>query len=171
MIYRPQFAYVTPPGCRDVDFIYYFDGSNTPALNQNFATGLDYSAPTGGIPLTLEQDVPFFWRGLKVSLRATLTNGDPDAYGEPNFTMRLMDNYFNFLSDDMVPAEQYGFPMNPLVFNGQLLTGNPVPLEPEIYCPPGGVLWLFLKFPVTADIDYFPELALYGVKRFKECVQ
>ena len=35
MIYRAQFCYPTPPGCRDEDFVYYFDGSNTPMLNQD----------------------------------------------------------------------------------------------------------------------------------------
>jgi hypothetical protein len=169
MIYRPQFAYATPPGCRDQDFIYFFDGSNTPLLNQNFS-GLDLSNPSGGIPLVLEQDTPFYWRGIKVGALRGVAASVTATYAAPNMTVRFKDNYENFLSDDMVPATEYGFPQNPMSINSSQLTGPPVPLDGDIYCPPGGVLWAYLKCPVLSEQDtWFPQLAFYGVKRFKEC--
>jgi hypothetical protein len=169
MIYRPQFAYATPPGCRDVDFVYNFDGSNTPLLNQDF-DGLDLSNPSGGIPLVLEQDVPFYWRGIKVGALRKQISGVPSSYQFPDMDVRFKDCYENFLSDDMVPATEYGFPQNPLSFNNSLLTGTPVPLEGEIYCPPGGTLWLYLKVASLGTGEFYPAVALYGVKRFKECL-
>ena len=63
--YRPQFAYATPPGCRDEDFVYYFDGSNVPLLAQNIGPGMEIDY----IPLPLDQDAPFYWRGWKVAMQ------------------------------------------------------------------------------------------------------
>lgn len=167
MIYRPQFAYATPPGCRDLDYVYFFDGSNTPMLNQNFS-GVDLSAPTGGIPLVLEQDAPFFWRALKVNAFRKTSGGNPSSYVNPNCTVRFKDCYENFLSDDMVPAIQYGYPANSAALNNGLPSGIPVPIT-EIYTPPGGVVWFYIKVPTLGAGSFFPQVALYGVKRFKEC--
>lgn len=171
MSYRPQFAYATPAGCRDQDYIYFFDGSNTPLLNQDFGAGLDLSNPSGGIPLQLEQDVAFYWRGIKVGALRKTVSTVPNSYVLPDLLVRFKDNYENFLSDDMAPAVQYGFPANPVAFLNQQLTGPPVPLEGEIYCPPGGVLWLYLKCANFNSLSgkFFPQIALYGVKRFREC--
>ena len=159
MIYRPQFAYSTPAGCRDEDFIYFFDGSNTPVLNQDIGGKV-----IGNIPLVLQQDAPFYWRGIKVGMR------DPDTplYEIPNIAIQFQDCYQNNLSDDLVPAVHFGFPQNPLAFNSEMLTGPPFVLEPEIYCPPGGYLLLFLD-AASADTTILFQVSLYGVKRFKEC--
>jgi hypothetical protein len=157
MIYRPQFAYATPGGCRDEDFIYAFDGSNTPLLNQ------DVSGQTiGNIPLILQQDAPFYWRGIKVGLR------QPTEYVLPNVNVQFQDCYQNNLSDDLVPATQYGFSQNPLAFSSAVLTGPPYVLDSEIYCPPGGYILLFLQAPVLSAVSLL-QVSLYGVKRFKEC--
>ncbi len=156
---RPQFAYSTPPGCRDEDFVYFFDGSNTPALNQ------DVSGQTIlNVPLVLEQDAPFYWRGIKLGLREPSV----PSYVLPNLSVQFRDCYENNLSDDLVPATQYGFPQNPLAFNSQVLTGPPFVLEPEIYCPPGGSMLFFLQAP-TLVAPSFLQISLLGVKRFKEC--
>jgi hypothetical protein len=162
-MYRPQFAYKTPEGCRDEDFVYYYDGSNTPQLNQNIS-GLTIL----NIPLTMQQDAPFYWRGIKVGMLEIDT-----GYVIPNVSVQFQDCYQNNLSDDMVPATQYAFPSNPVSFGSQLLTGPPFLLDPEIYCPPGGYILLFLQAPVLGDVSdsYFLNVSLYGVKRFKEdCV-
>lgn len=161
-MYRPQFAYHTPEGCRDEDFVYFYDGSNTPMLNQNIS-GLTLF----NIPLVTQQDHPFYWRGIKVGLL------DPqgEEYEFPNVLVQFQDCYQNNLSDDLVPSTQYAFPMNPLQFNNSLLTGPAFLLDPEIYCPPGGYILLFLQAPVLGDRGdtYFLNVSLYGVKRFRDC--
>jgi len=155
-MYRPQFAYSTLPGCKDEDFVYFFDGSNTPFLNQSLS-GLSIA----NIPLILDQDAPFYWRGIKIDMRTT-------GAVPPNVNVKLRDCYQNDLSDGLVPATQYGFPQNPVTFNGQNYTGAPVPLEPEIYCPRGGVILLFLSAPALANPSYL-SVTLFGVKRFTGC--
>ena len=165
-MYRPQFAYATPEGCRDDEFTYSFDGSNTPLLNQDIS-GLTLR----NIPLVLEQDAPFFWRGIKVGLMGQRVGGEPGtpaAYQFPDLAMKFQDCYQNDLSDGFIPATQYGFPSNPVSFLGSLLTGAPTPLDPEIYCPPGGYILLGIQAP-TLNIPSFLVVTLYGVKRFKEC--
>ena len=173
MMYRPQFAYSTLPGCKDEDFVYFFDGSNTPFLNQSIsALSIPY------IPLILDQDAPFYWRGIKIDMR---THGHgPTAPGglhprgswpgavPPNVNVKLRDCYQNDLSDGLVPATQYGFPQNPVTFNGQNYTGAPVPLEPEIYCPRGGVILFSFEAPTLANPSYL-SVTLFGVKRFTGC--
>jgi hypothetical protein len=158
MIYRAQFAYPTPPGCRDEDFVYFFDGSFIPMLNQD-VTGLTLS----NIPLPLQQDAPFYWRGLKVELRSA--GGGPAI---PDFYVKFQDCYLNDLSDGLVSAVTYGFAQNPVTFNNADYTGAPVPLEPEIYCPAGGLIQFFLKGPASGSPVY-PMVTLFGVKRFKDC--
>jgi len=164
MIYRPQFAYPTPDGCRDVDYVYYFDGSNTPLLNQN-VSGLNIP----NIPLTLEQDVPFYWRGIKVNADRQQSAGVPHLYSVPNFKVRFDDWSWNKLSDDFVPATLYGYPSNAWQFNNAQLTGPPVPIQ-EIYCPAGSVQWLNLQVPTLSGDSHFVSVSLHGVKRYKECL-
>jgi hypothetical protein len=163
VIYRPQFAYTTPNGCRDLDFTYFFDGSNTPLLNQDIS-GL--TVPY--IPLILDQDCPFYWRGWKVNANRFANNGDPSTYQIPNIGVRWEDPYNNFLSDDYVPAAMYAFPSNPWSINSAQLTGAPVPIS-EIYCPPGSVVTLYLKAGTLGETPQYPSVCLYGVKRYKEC--
>ena len=181
MSYRPQFAYATPPGCRDEDFVYFFDGSNVPLLNQSLYANSEIPY----IPLPLDQDAPFYWRGWKCGIRhLAVENVCPPvvpsvtvSYQLPDFQLKLRDCYDNDLMDSMVDATECGFPQNPLSFLSGLLTGPPVPLESEIYCPRGGVLQLFLRgggtlgSPTdTHDIQFnFVSLSFYGVKRYKEC--
>jgi hypothetical protein len=166
MIYRPHFPYATPIGCRDLDFTYYFDGSNTPQLNQN-VSGLEIP----NIPLTLEQDAPFMWRGFKVNADRELSGGTaPDTYVAPNWQVRFEDWAFNKLQDDYIAAVLTGFPQNPWSINRAKLTGPPVPFPCEIYCPPGSVQWFFLKAGSLSGGDsHFASVCLYGVKRYKEC--
>lgn len=164
MIYRPQFAYPTPPGCRDMDFVYFFDGSNTPFLNQNIS-GLTIPL----IPLVMEQDAPFFWRATKINADRELNAGVPDLYDLPKWSVKFLDCYDNPLSDDLVPATEYGYPSNPWTINRANLTGPPTP-HAEIYCPPGGVIHFFVSSPSFNSDSHFVSVSLHGVKRFKECL-
>jgi hypothetical protein len=115
------------------------------------------------IPFPLQQDAPFYWRGIKVELRGS--GGGPTI---PNFYVKFRDCYLNFLSDGLVSAVTYGFAQNPVTFGNADYTGAPVPLEPEVYCPAGGLIEFFLQAPVAAGAIY-PLVTLFGVKRFKDC--
>jgi len=167
-LYRPQFAYQTPDGCREEDFIYVFDGTNTPALNQNL-NNVNF-APPNAIPLNLDQDVPFLWRGIKIGPMRETTSGTPVAYLLPNISVQFRDPYNNDLSIGLVPATHYGFPQNPVTYNSGLYGGNPVPID-EIYCPPGGVVQLFLSAGALGSLplQFFLSVSLHGVKRYREC--
>ena len=174
MSYRPQFAYATPPGCRDEDFVYYFDGSNVPLLAGGIAPGVEIDY----IPLPLDQDAPFYWRGWKLGGLRNVQGPQgcpavyPTTYQLPDFRIKLQDCYDNDLMDSMVNAAECGFPQNPVSFLSGLLTGPPIPLEPEIYCPRGGRLQAFIRGGGSlggfGNLN-FVSLSLYGVKRYKEC--
>lgn len=91
----------------------------------NLAVGQE----TGDIPLFLEPDVPFRWRGI-------------DVTGPLNFGIRLKDPDGNWLSDDYVPLEVYsGYPGAAPGQPG----AAPVPLDLDIPCPAAGVVYLKVK--------------------------
>lgn len=159
-MYRPQFPYPIPDGCRDEDFVYYFDGSNVPLLNQS-VSGL--SVPN--IPLILEQDADFYWRGFSVGM---YTTGAGPVEVQPNVAVKFQDCYQNNLSEGLIPATQYAFPQNPVTFYNGMYNGPFVPLEPEIFCPRGGVILFFMQAPTLASPSYV-MVSLFGVKRFQEC--
>lgn len=125
MSYRPQFLYSTPEKFKDEDFIHYFDQHNTTQLNN--ALSLAAGGTIIGIPLQLETDAPFFWRGLKID-------------GPANYAVRLRDPYGNYLTDDYVPLPLGFSPDAPTV------AGSPViPMEPEVPCPAGSVILVDIK--------------------------
>ena len=167
--HRPQFAYSTPPGCRDEEFTYTFDGSNTPMLYADIS-----GRAISNIPFPLDRDAPFYWRGIKVALLSSAagpngTVGGITGYAFPEVYVKFRDCYENDLSDGLVAATQYAFPQNPVQpNNNSLLTGPPTPLDPEIYCPAGGVIFFFLRAPVLAGPSLL-SVTLYGMKRYKEC--
>lgn len=174
MSYRPQFAYATPPGCRDEDFVYFFDASNVPMLTNGISPGVEIDY----IPLPLDQDAPFYWRGWKVDLLTVFgPHGCPAVYtvthALPDFRIKLRDCYDNDLSSAMVNGSQSGYPQNPVVFLNQALTGPPVALEPERICPRGGVVQAFIRggasLSAAAHHLNFVRISLFGVKRYKEC--
>jgi len=166
-MFRPQFAYSTPAGCRDIPFIYTYDASNTPYLALDINGKLiDY------IILPMEQDAPFYWRGTKAGSLRVIVAGATVSYQLPNYGLYFRDCYDNDLHDARVGAVRADFPMNPLAFNSSLLTGPPVPLENELYCPPGGVITAFLNVPAldaSGGKTYSTSFSLFGVKRYKEC--
>lgn len=122
-MYRPQFAYSDPPeGYADEEFSYYFDGTNTPALNGTLTPGQQIN----NIPLPTQMDADFIWR-------ATLVD-DPDNM----LGLQFETPWGDFLSDDFVPVSQsYGGIAGAIPG----VPGNqPVPLEAEIILPRGSVV-------------------------------
>ena len=167
MSYRPQFAYSTPAGCRDVPFTYTFDASNTPYLASDI-NGLTIPY----IQLPMEQDAPFYWRGLKLGALRVIIGGVTSSYALPNYSVYFRDPYDNDLQDTYTPASLFGWPSNPQIVQGGMLSGPPVPMESEVYCPPGGVVQAFLQVAtLTAGggQTYSTSFSFYGVKRYKEC--
>lgn len=124
MSYRPQFAYPTPEGFQDEEFVQYFDSISNPAL----ATVLAAGAEIRDIPLILDSNAEFHIRGIEVALENNNELG-----------IQIRDPYGNYLSDGYVPAGAY---------SGQQLGdvgACPVALESEIVCPPGGALSISIK--------------------------
>lgn len=119
-MYRPQFPYSVPDAFQDKDFVHYFDQSNTPQLNN--ALSLAVGGMILGIPLQLQGDAPFDWRGIKVT-------------GPNGYAVRFRDTSNNYLSNDWVPLDLAVEPEETSVF-GSLV----IPLEPEIPCPLGSVV-------------------------------
>jgi hypothetical protein len=145
--YVPQFNQPTPEGFRDVPFVYYYDGNNTPQLNSNVAA----SSRIENIPLPLQRDADFYWRGFEVIVSSVSSQ----------LFVKFRDNAQNFLFDDYIRIPE-------LVGAGRAaVTGQSVvTLEPEIFCPAGGTLWLFLSNS-TLFAEAPPVVVLYGVKRLK----
>lgn len=120
MTYRPQFAFAPEDG--DEHFRHVFDVVSAPGLSVRLAPG----EQTEYIPLPLQTDVPFIWRGVLMT-------------GSAIFGVRFKDSDGNYLSDDYVPIADY---------DGSMVPGPigsvPVPLE-EISCQAGGIVYLSIK--------------------------
>lgn len=121
----PQFVYPTPDGFQDQDFVHYYDQLSEALLSS--ALSLSVGSEIVGIPLTLQNDAPFLWRGVKVN-------------GPTNFGIRFRDQAGNYLSEDYVPL-----PLGYAPDLQAILGVPPVVLEPEIPCHPGGVVWVDVK--------------------------
>jgi hypothetical protein len=150
MIYRPQYAYGTPPGYRDEQFHYAFDQSNVPALSKG---NLAAAALSQNIPLPLQQDAAFIWRALECE---GINNADPVV------AVRFRDPYGNYLSDDFVPLDLY------VRSPGLVVAGDlPVIWEPAIECPAGGIIWLDIKNQSAGNVNLnLLHFTFYGVKRY-----
>jgi len=126
-VLRPQFPFPTPPGFEDQDFLYYFDNKNTPALN---TSTLAVGQILFNVPLPLQQDAPFFWRGITID--------NPTAA----LGIRFRDSAGNYLSDDFIPVG---------LLSGMPSGGHPpigplaVIMEQEIPCPKGSVIYVDVK--------------------------
>jgi hypothetical protein len=147
--FRPQFAFPTPAGVRDEQFTYTFDATNTPALSGTIPT----LQTRESIPLLLQPDTEFRWRAVKISAR-----------GGSSLGVKFQDPYGNFLSDDFIPCNA-GYTPSGL---GGLVGSQPVVLESEIVCPPGGVVWAYLENPTGGTYTIDIEIALLGVKRISD---
>jgi hypothetical protein len=150
-MYRPQYVYRTPAGFEDKQFHLSFDQSNTPMLSsvgQTIAAG----AFLQNIPLQLQRDAIFMWRGIEVNA--------PGVDGS-SLLIQFKDAYGNYLSDVPIPVNLYAAPI------GNVSIGNPpVALEPELFCPAGSNLWVYLQ-NITAGTLPLPRITIYGVKRHR----
>lgn len=127
MIYRPQFPYPTPDGFQDEEFEYYFDSSILPALN---TASLAIGQIVFNVPLVLQTDAPFFWRGLIVD--------NPGA----GLAIRFRGPDGTYLSDDFVPLGFYS-PMPPA--KHPPIGNAPTIVDFEIPCEKGSVVYLDIK--------------------------
>lgn len=145
--YRPQWFYPTPRGARDWSFNYFYDLAKAPYGD------LAENSLQENITLAIETGSKFMWRGVRL-------NGSYS--GLPvTLLVRFFDPLGNALSSDYVPVTQY---VNP---SGSAAGGLPVPIEPEIECPPGSFISVsFWNTDPLSDI-YLPEVTLYGVKRYQ----
>lgn len=150
-MYRPQFVYAPPPpGYRDEDFDYYFDFTTVALLNN---TTLASAAIIQNIPLTLQSDAAFLWKGIQVKG----VNG-----ADPVVAIQLKDAHSNYLSDDFVPLDLYAAPNSTSPQAGFL----GIVWEPPIICPAGCTIWMNLKNQTNATQDITKvRLMLNGAKR------
>lgn len=150
MSYRPQFVFAVPAGFRDEQFHYAFSALNTPSLSGTLAAGQEVA----DIPLLLQSDTEFRWRGVKI---ASTPAGS-------SLKARFRDCFGNFLSDEYVPINCYAVGSG----LGGYIGTVPVPLEEELVCPPGGVVWLGLQNPTAIPVSLAITVSLFGVKRVQE---
>lgn len=149
MIYRAQFAFPTPPGFQDVESEQFFDFQSNPGLSQSPPN----PSPIYNIPLTLDPDAEFRWRGVKF-----------DHTNNANIGFRFRDPYGNYMASDFVPVW--------LLFispSNTLTTGGPCNiLEPEVICPKNSVIMLdVISYDATPWTSGGPSpICLYGVKRY-----
>lgn len=106
-----------------MDFDHYYDANNTPGLN--IPPG---NIPVRRIPLGIDSDVPFYWRGIKI----------PMASGLRDLAVRFKDPAGNFLQDALIPAWLFGVPPSSNNLDG----GQSCVLESEIECPAGSTVEL-----------------------------
>ncbi len=150
-MYRPQFPYpLTPAGFRDDDSIQYFDWYSVPLLNN---ASLANGAIVQNIALQLQSDAPFYWRGIQI-LGANGTN--------PLVAVQFKDPYGNTLSSDYIPTDLYWTPN----LNGAGFGFVKIPIENEVRCREGSVVWLSIKNNSGAARDLTQvRISLMGVKR------
>jgi hypothetical protein len=166
-MYRPQFAYPTPDGYTDIDFEHYYDATTNPLL----APGAGYPDQIDNIPLLIDPDAPFHWRGIKIP------NLD-GANGPRNVGLRFRGPDGRHLSGpelspgggtllSFVPIWLWGSTPN----NGDALTGGQCCiLESEIICVPSSVIMVD-QLSLTTGAGYqVGAIILCGVKRYKNDV-
>jgi hypothetical protein len=151
VMYRPQFAFPTPDDCRDEEFSYTFDKTNTPQLE------VPAGVITNGIPLKMQTDAPFFWRATRANPASALSAFIRwrDAYG--NDLGSGFDRFTNkpaYIDVFLISA--------PSFISG--IGSLSVVEESELYCPAGAVL--LIDIDNTAGSAGNLELTLLGVKRF-----
>jgi hypothetical protein len=140
-MHRPQFAFSTPPECLDEAFSYYFDGFLTTALS------LPAAQTVRGIPLRMQTDQPFLWRGVRIKAATGVVA-----------SLRFVDAFGNRLSDTIQSLD--------LTFSPSQLTNIgalAIAWEPELVCPPGAVILVDANNTGTAGQL---QITLLGDKRY-----
>jgi hypothetical protein len=143
-MYRAQFAY--PPAsdkCQAQRCSYSFDQTNTPAL-----AGVAAGAVVTKIPLVMDQDAPFFFRGITINATGLL--------------IRLEDCFENpLLSDQTYTAAALWSESD---------GAGVVALDSDewgIYCPSGSTLLLYVQNPTAAPVLNL-VVTLHGEKWYME---
>lgn len=139
-LFKPQFAYATPPGFRDEPYWVPFKFTIA-------ADGLIHI----GLPWSLDDDVPFILRGI---IFPAIGTAQPGANTIPTTAFpalcRIRDTEGNPLQDAPVLAlgvwAQSGFP-DTATPTGINAFGFPV--EPEVVCAPGGTV--IFDFQISTD--------------------
>lgn len=117
-LFRPQWAYVTPPGYRDETYV----------IPINFTVLANGKIQTG-LPWQLDDDVPWSLRGIMFPWIGPL-----DIGGSPALA-RIWDSRGNPLTEGLILG--LGVYGNVGI---QSVNAFGFPVEPEIWCEPGGVL-------------------------------
>jgi hypothetical protein len=156
MSYRPQFAYLPPPpGVREEAFHYSFDSANSDALKLPVAA----NNQSNNIPLQFERDAEF-------RIRAILVTSPKDGGGLQPSTLQLWlkDPWGNYLMDHPIELNT--------CWSGTGIDEagrNPVLLEPEIICPAGSQVVVYLT-NIRGTQQDAPIFTLFGVKRYYKAV-
>jgi hypothetical protein len=153
---RPQFPFPTPEDCEDQDFLYIFNANDVPVLGNLITAGSQLL----NIPLLLDPDAPFLWRGL--------------AMENVNLMVRFKDPSGNYLSDGFVLFSLYGVPGG---IAGVAQNGQPVVLEADagngqgaIFCPAGGIVQVDF-YNNTAGSLTPGSIQLLGIKRYPKSLR
>ena len=160
--YRHQFVPApTPQGFHDVDFIAYFDKVSTPVLGIT----LQANAEQLDVPLQLENDADFVFRGIRVYLTLSeeigagapprvqfkTPNGTPISSKFPALPPRL-DQAYRAGGLNLGPTGVYELPT--------------VPTDAEVLCPAGSAFLMNVYNPNAAPATLSGFIAFFGVKRY-----
>jgi hypothetical protein len=141
VIYRPQFAYAPVQGCLPEQFSYTFDSTNVAQLG----VAIPANSQVLSIPLVLQPDAPFSWRGFK--------------FDQSSLSMRLQDPWGNFLENDFTLIDLY------TAAQGNDAVGAlPAVWEPSIECPAGAVIRISFNNPTSGSVTP-GKITLLGIKR------
>lgn len=157
MIYVPQYTAPTPEGFRDVDFDHFYDAlpSSGPYYLPQLALTVGDPNPVLNIPLRIDPDAPFIWRGIKIGIH--------------NIGIRLRDPWGNFLCPDNQFVPMFLFSAA-AVRQGTGESGPGCVIEPETECPPQSVIYvdLFSFEAVPWTLGGPNQILLTGVKRYRQ---
>jgi hypothetical protein len=160
--YRPQFVPApTPQGFHDVDFIAYFDAISTPVLGITLQAGAEQL----DVPLQLENDADFIFRGIRIL--ATLASerggglpprfqfktpdGTPLSSKFPALPPRL-DQSYRAGGLNLGPTGTYELPT--------------VPTDAEVLCPASSAFLMNVYNPNAVPATLSGFIAFFGVKRY-----
>lgn len=158
MIYRPQFAFSTPPGFRDEAFHYSFDSTNVPALGATIPSG----GLVANLTFQMQNDAEFILRSIKVTGSGSERGGLTQT-AVSDLALQIKDPFGQYLSASFLPISCY------LTGGGEAIVGRMfIPFESEIRCPRSGFFEVFLYNPTAGGL-LPPSFTFYGVKRYQEC--
>lgn len=175
MIYVPQYSFPTPEGFRDLDFDHYYDSdpASGPLYLPQLSPGPGDPNPILNIPLRIDADAPFLWRGIKFEGTPGLGPDASSPTSFANFGVRLRDPWGNYFcpDNDFVPVWLFGYQPQESSLGLGLAPGNT--MEPETECPPQSVVYLdiFSYDTIPWHTGGPGKVWLTGVKRYSDVAQ